>query len=68
MLKRVLYSTGAIGGLAAAYLLGSVTLGGAFAQTPPPALTQQTAPAGPDQLDHQPSYSGSIQVPQDQSC
>lgn len=67
MFKRILYSTGAIGALAAAYLLGGVTLGGAFAQTPPPAPTQQSAPAGSDQNDHQPSYSGSIQVPQDQS-
>lgn len=66
MLKRMLYAGGAAGALAGAYLLGSVMLGGAFAQTPPPPA-QPTAPdqTGPQQ--NQPGYSGSIPVPQDQS-
>jgi uncharacterized membrane protein YkoI len=47
MLKRVLYGSGAIGVLTAGYLLGSVSLGGAFAQTAPTATPaqSQTAPA-----------------------
>src|SRR3977135_2735412 len=47
MLKRVLYGSGAMGVLAAGYLLGSVSLGGAFAQTAPTATPaqSQTAPA-----------------------
>ena len=43
MLKRMLYGGGAVGILSAAYLLGSVSLGGAFAQTSPaPAATATT--------------------------
>ena len=37
MLKRVLYGSGAMGVLTAGYLLGSVSLSGAFAQTAPAA-------------------------------
>jgi hypothetical protein len=39
MLKRVLYGSGAMGVLTAGYLLGSVSLGGAFAPTAPAATT-----------------------------
>ena len=35
MLKRILYGSGAMGVLTAGYLLGSVSLSGAFAQTAP---------------------------------
>src|SRR5437016_1586416 len=47
MLKRILYGSGAMGVLTAGYLLGSVSLSGAFAQTAPtPTPSQsQTAPA-----------------------
>jgi uncharacterized membrane protein YkoI len=49
MLKRILYGSGAMGVLTAGYLLGSVSLGGAFAQTATPTTTSpaqsQTAPA-----------------------
>ena len=52
MLKRILYGSGAMGVLTAGYLLGSVSLGGAFAQTQPtptrPAQSQ-TAPAAGEQ-------------------
>jgi uncharacterized membrane protein YkoI len=37
MLKRILYGSGAMGVLTAGYLLGSVSLGGAFAQTAAPS-------------------------------
>src|SRR5258708_18791371 len=40
MLKRILYGSGAMGVLAAGYLLGSVSLGGAFAQTPQTPTTE----------------------------
>jgi uncharacterized membrane protein YkoI len=52
MLKRILYGSGAMGVLTAGYLLGSVSLGGAFAQTQPtprPTTTAQTAPAANEQ-------------------
>jgi uncharacterized membrane protein YkoI len=52
MLKRILYGGGAMGVLTAGYLLGSVSLGGAFAQTAPAATTSpqsQTAPATKEQ-------------------
>jgi len=39
MLKRILYGSGAVSVLTASYLLGSVTLGGAFAQTATPTTT-----------------------------
>jgi uncharacterized membrane protein YkoI len=49
MLKRILYGSGAMGVLAAGYLLGSVSLGGAFAQTaqttPAPTTPSQSQPA-----------------------
>lgn len=48
MLKRILYGGGAMGILTAAYLLGSISLGGAFAQnapTPTPGASQ-TPPSG----------------------
>jgi len=48
MLKRILYSSGAMGVLTAGYLLGSVSLGGALAQTAPTTPTPaqaQNAPA-----------------------
>jgi uncharacterized membrane protein YkoI len=52
MLKRILYGSGAMGVLTAGYLLGSVSLGGAFAQTAPAQTTpaqSQTAPATKEQ-------------------
>ena len=52
MLKRILYGSGAMGVLTAGYLLGSVSLSGAFAQTAPtptaPAQSQ-AAPAAAEQ-------------------
>lgn len=60
MLKRIIYGSGAVAVLAAAYLLGSVSLGGAFAQTSPPSTAQsqtgpaaqsQPAPAAPEQAE-----------------
>jgi uncharacterized membrane protein YkoI len=55
MLKRILYGSGAMGVLTAGYLLGSVSLGGAFAQTAPTQTTpaqSQTAPATREQGDN----------------
>src|SRR6266446_6399933 len=55
MLKRILYGSGAMGVLIAGYLLGSVSLGGAFAQTAPAPTTpaqSQTAPATREQGDN----------------
>src|ERR1700730_88090 len=50
MLKRILYGSGAMGVLTDGYLLGSVSLGGAFAQTQPtPAPSAQAAPASKEQ-------------------
>ena len=52
MLKRILYGSGAMGVLTAGYLLGSVSLGGAFAQTAPapsPSAQSQTGPAAKEQ-------------------
>jgi hypothetical protein len=52
MLKRILYGSGAVGVLTAGYLLGSVSLGGAFAQTAPTPTSpaqSQTAPAAKEQ-------------------
>src|SRR5205085_297862 len=51
MLKRILYGSGAMGVLTAGYLLGSVSLGGAFAQTAPtptPAQSQTPATGAPE--------------------
>lgn len=61
--KRTLYKGGVLGALAASYLLGSVTLGGAFAQQPPPQPAPMTQQAGPGQQTQEPNYRGSIQVP-----
>ncbi len=67
MIKRVFYGSGAAGAFVAAFLLGSVTLGGAFAQGPSPQPSPQaTAQAGSDQQEQQPNDTGSIQVPQNQ--
>src|ERR1700687_6164615 len=44
MLNRILYGSGALSVLTAGYLLGSVSLGGAFAQTAP-ATPAPAAPA-----------------------
>jgi peptidase YpeB-like protein len=54
MLKRILYGSGAMGVLTAGYLLGSVSLSGAFAQTAPtpaPSAQAQTAPATKEQAE-----------------
>lgn len=54
MLKRILYGSGAMGVLAAGYLLGSVSLSGAFAQTastPTNTTQSQTAPAAKEQAE-----------------
>jgi hypothetical protein len=45
LLKRILYGSGAVGALGTAYLVGSLTLGGAFAQTAPAPSPSTTAPA-----------------------
>ena len=48
MFKRILFGGASAGALTAAYLVGSLTLGGAFAQanpTPSPTTTQPGAPA-----------------------
>ena len=52
MLKRITYGSGTLGVLAAGYLLGSVSLGGVFAQaqTTTPAQSQ-TAPAAQERGD-----------------
>jgi uncharacterized membrane protein YkoI len=54
MLKRILYGSGAMGVLTAGYLLGSVSLGGVFAQaapTTPTTAQTQTAPAAKEQSE-----------------
>jgi hypothetical protein len=44
LFKRILFGGGALGALTTAYLVGSLTLGGAFAQTSPsPSPTTSTA-------------------------
>src|ERR1700730_740258 len=48
MLKQMLYGSGALGVLSAGYLLGSVSLSGAFAQTAPaPTAAPQSQTARP---------------------
>jgi uncharacterized membrane protein YkoI len=47
MLKRILYGSGALGVLTAGYVLGSVSLGGAFAQTTPAPTTPAQSQAAP---------------------
>ena len=57
MLKRILYGSGAMGILTAGYLLGSVSLSGAFAQTAPtpnPAQSQAAPAAGAPATNGQP--------------
>ena len=98
MTKRLLFGGGLAGALAIAFLVGSLTLGGAFAQAPSPSPTaqptaeatatsdsgqaeQQTTSQAPaeassqapaevtadsGQSEQQPSYAGSITVPEDQ--
>ena len=51
MLKRILYGSGAMGVLTAGYLLGSASLGVAFAQTAPTPTQTQTAPAAKEQSE-----------------
>jgi uncharacterized membrane protein YkoI len=47
MLKRILYGSGAMGILAAGFLLGSVSLGGVFAQAAPtPTTTESKSQTG----------------------
>ena len=68
MLKRILYGSGALTALAGAYLLGSATLGNAFAQSPspqPPAPA--TTQAGGGQQNQQPRPAGSIPASQDRN-
>ena len=74
MFKRLLTGAGFAGALATTFLLGSLTLGSAFAQSPaptaqPPAQATPQAGAGTtsvDKQEQQPGYVGSIAVPQDQ--
>lgn len=52
MFKRIMYRGGAVGALVAAYLVGSLTLGGAFAQagpTSPQAPPPASSPSGAQQ-------------------
>jgi Peptidase propeptide and YPEB domain len=52
MLKRITYGSGTLGVLAAGYLLGSVSLGGVFAQSQSTTPAQsQTAPAAHERGD-----------------
>ena len=64
-MKRPPQLASAAGLLVGGYLLGSLTLGGALAQTP--SLAQQPAPqAAQTQTESQdPAYSSSVTVPQD---
>jgi uncharacterized membrane protein YkoI len=68
--KRMLFGGGVIAVLAAGFLLGSLTLGGAFAEAPTPGSTPeatvQTQADQSGQQEQAPSYTGSITVPQDQ--
>ena len=72
-MKRALYLSGAAGLLAGGYLLGSITLGGALAQTPShtptQTQTQQPAPAASQgQTEAQdPAYGSSVATAQDQA-
>ncbi len=67
MMKRLLFGGGMAGVLVATFLLGSLTLGIAGAQTPAPP-TPQTAVQneGSNQEDQQPTYTGSIKAPETQ--
>lgn len=55
--KGLLFGAGVMGALAGAYLLGSATLGAAFAQTP----------GGEQGHPDTPAYTSSIQVPDNES-
>ncbi len=67
MIKRLLFGSGMAGVVAAAFLLGSLTLGVAGAQTPPAPTPQTTTQDDrANQGDHQPSYTASIKAAQDQ--
>lgn len=66
MIKRLLLGGGLATALIAAFLAGGLTLSVAGAQTPAPPAPQATAPSGSSQEQQQPSYTGSIAVPQDQ--
>ncbi len=63
--KRTLYSGGFLGALAAAFLVGSLTLGSAFANQPQPVAGADQAESSQETQD--PGYHGSIQVPQSQA-
>lgn len=65
MLKRILYGTGVMGALAGAYLVGGAVLGTANAQTPTPQPTTQEQNQSRSD-DGNPSYTSSIQVPNNQ--
>jgi len=65
MMKRLLLGGGVASALVVAFLLGSITLGVAGAQIPPGPTPPATVQDGPTQEDQQPSYTGSITVPQD---
>src|ERR1700730_13215049 len=60
MLKRILYGSGAMGVLTAGYLLGSVSLGGAFAQTAP-------AQSGANEQAESAAVAGQAKVPEAQA-
>ncbi|MHB8992243.1 MAG: PepSY domain-containing protein [Chloroflexota bacterium] len=68
MIKRLLFGGGLAVTLVVAFLLGSLTLGVAGAQTPTAPATPQTTVQQDqaNQEQQQPSYTGSIQAPQDQ--
>ena len=65
MSKHIWSRAGTAGAIAAAFMLGSVTLGGAFAQTTSPT-PPASPPASSGQQTQQPSYTGSIQAPPEQ--
>jgi len=70
MIKRLLFGGGMAGALVGAFLLGSVTLGVAGAQTPTAPSAPQTATQQDQakQEQQQPAYTGSIPAPQDQEA
>ncbi len=67
MMKRLILGGGIAGALVVAFLLGSLTLGIVGAQTPPTPTPQAAVKDGPNKDEQKPSYSGSIQVPNDQT-
>ena len=64
-MKRLILGGGIASALVVAFLLGSLTLGLVGAQTPPTPTPQVTANDGPNREEQKPSYTGSIQVPND---